>query len=71
MTTSEAEVASIQADIHYMKADIAELKEHVAEVRDLLAQIKGAHRVLIWVGGLAAAVASGISWAWGFIKGNT
>jgi hypothetical protein len=67
---SEAEVASIQADMHYMKADIAELKDHVAEVRDLLAQIKGAHRVLIWIGGVVAAIASGAAWAWGFVKGS-
>lgn len=67
---SEAEIASVQADLRYMKSDIAELKEHVAEVRDLLAQIRGAHRVLIWIGGILAAAASGISWAWGFLKGS-
>lgn len=67
---SEGEIAGMQADLRYMKQDIAELKEHVTEMRDLLAQIRGAHRVVIWIGGVVATVASGAAWAWGFIKGS-
>jgi len=51
----DAEIDNLKAEVHAMRKDLSEIKA-------MLSEAKGGWRVLMAVSGLAAAVASGITW---------
>ncbi len=50
----DAEISNIKEDLHTVKNDVSEIKQ-------MLAEAKGGWRMLMAVGGLAAAVSSAIT----------
>jgi len=57
----EAQVEQLVEDMKGMKAD-------VQAMRDLMEQGKGGWKTLVWLGGLAAAVGSAITWVLAHVK---
>ncbi len=55
LTRTETQVEAMAADIHEIKADLK-------RIADTLAQGRGAWRMLVAVGGLSGAFASGVTW---------
>lgn len=50
-----AEIENLKAEVHAMRVDLSEIKQ-------ILSEAKGGWRVMMAVSGMAATVASGITW---------
>jgi hypothetical protein len=53
----------LEAQVEQLAKDVHALKETVETMRDMLQQATGGWKLLLAVGGAAAATASAISWA--------
>lgn len=52
----------LEAQVEQLIEDMKGMKANVQAMRDLMEQGKGGWKTLVWLGGLAAAVSSAITW---------
>lgn len=58
----EQQVEQLTKDVEEMQADIKELSAKMDTILMTLSEAKGGWKTLMWVGGAAASIATGVSW---------
>lgn len=56
-------IAVLQTELAAVKSQLDQVSEALNEVRELLSEAKGGWRLMMALGGAAAVVGGGISWA--------
>lgn len=64
----EVEVAHLRDDVAELKGMVKTLTDHVAGVTGQLSEAKGGWRMLMLLGGAAATLGAGVTWALTHIK---
>lgn len=64
MSTPEVqrELGAHEARLAHLEEEVAELRKDMAQVLAILNQHKGSWKTLVAIGGLTAAVGSGVTW---------
>lgn len=52
----------LEQKVSQLTDDVQSLKKTVESMRDMMQQARGGWKTLMWVGGTAAAVGTGIGW---------
>lgn len=58
----------LEAKVEQLVKDMEEMKANVQAMRDLMEQGKGGWKTLVWLGGLAAAIGSAITWVMAHVR---
>lgn len=56
------EYGRLLAQVHHLTTKVDKMEENVQAMRDLMEQSRGGWRTLVWLGGIAGAAGSIISW---------
>lgn len=57
------EYGQLEADFRNLQKTVDVMQHDIRAMRDLMEQGRGGWRTLVWLGGAAAALSTGISWA--------
>jgi hypothetical protein len=60
---SPREFGALQATVESLERDMADMKADVRVIRDAITEARGGWKTLLAIGGAAASVSAGVTWA--------